>query len=183
MGRATGGEREPPNRPVRPERADRDGFLPRPRRSSSTRSSGSLTNRAPRPRSSLAPRAPTRCISASICRWSGRNRAGSDGGFGFGARLSAMNKTTNKVSPEARERAVRWVLDSAAERCSGRAEMFAMAPEAGCRRADAERGVQLRRNRQRRPLRPHHRDAWADEGDGAGQPRAAPGRAVVRHRS
>jgi transposase len=43
-----------------------------------------------------------------------------------------MSKTTNKYSPEVRERAVRMVLDHRVEHASGWATILSIAPKIGC---------------------------------------------------
>ncbi|MEL5879701.1 hypothetical protein, partial [Cereibacter sphaeroides] len=51
-------------------------------------------------------------VPSRLARRQHLNRAGFGGGFNSSVGWSIMSKTTNKFSPEVRERAVRLVLDN-----------------------------------------------------------------------
>ena len=86
-----------------------------------------------------------------------------------------MSKTTNKFSPEVRERAVRLVLDNEGQHGSRWQAILSIAAKIGCSGADPERLGQEGRGGQRPTSRHPDRDGREDEGARTGEPRAAPG--------
>ena len=86
-----------------------------------------------------------------------------------------MSKTTNKYSPEVRERAVRMVLDNHGQHESRWAAILSIVGEDRLCGADAERVGQEGRGRQRQAGRRHDRDGRAAEGAGTREPGAAAG--------